>query len=169
MQMSATGGMEGSFKRTYSYIAPDGQWCLVTGFRIGALPTEWISQLQTSPTLIGYIEGAPSIPIDKFTSPSPRPSSSIRFVHAQRCSYTYSSRSETIHNIELSVSHGLGAKWQVNAGIGVETETLSGVVKGGRKVVTDISSSQVNINVHTSTTNFNMEIRIELSGTWSTD
>ncbi|KAL5591214.1 hypothetical protein FOVSG1_010103 [Fusarium oxysporum f. sp. vasinfectum] len=169
MQLSAKGGMEGSFKRAYSYISPGGHWCLVTGFRIGSLRTEWVSQLQTSPTLIGYIEGAPPIPVDSFTDPSHRPSTSISFINASRCTYTYSSRSETIHDIDLSASQGLGAKWSVSAGIGVETETSSGLIKGERKVVINVSKGQIENAVRTSTTNVNMETSLELTGTWRTD
>jgi hypothetical protein len=51
MQISATGGMEGSYKRVYSYIEKNGKWGLITGFKIGSLITEWISQVQTNPTL----------------------------------------------------------------------------------------------------------------------
>ncbi|RSL93128.1 hypothetical protein CEP52_013439 [Fusarium oligoseptatum] len=40
VQVSASGFVEGSFKRAYSYIEDNGKWCLVTGFRIGALKTE---------------------------------------------------------------------------------------------------------------------------------
>ena len=166
MQIAASGSMEGSFKRAYSYIDKDGQWSLVTGFRIGALITEWVSQVQTSPTLIGYIEGAPPIPAENYIDEHDRPSSAIRFQRAQRCSYSYASRQDSGVDFDLTVSKGVGAKWQVSAGMGVESEVTSGEVKGAHKVVADISGSSVNNEVSTATTNTNLEMRVELTGAW---
>ena len=167
MQIAASGSMEGSFKRAYSYIDKDGQWSLVTGFRIGALITEWVSQVQTSPTLIGYIEGAPPIPAENYTDEHDRPSSAIRFQNAQRCSYSYASRQDTGADVDLTVSTGLGAKWEVSAGMGVESQVTSGEVKGVHKRVIDISGSYVNNEVSTATTNTNLEMRVELTGAWN--
>ncbi|KAH8729939.1 hypothetical protein BGZ61DRAFT_530066 [Ilyonectria robusta] len=169
LQISASGDMEGSFKRAYSYIDDSGKWCLVTGFRIGALKTEWVGQVQTSPTLIGFIEGAPPLPVDTFVDPSSRPATSVHFRHTKRCTYTYSSRFEHISDFDLSVVRGSGAKFQVSAGLGVETETASGQIKGANKTVIDISAGLVNNEVRTSTTNVNMEMGMQLTGVWKED
>ncbi|KAH7161676.1 hypothetical protein EDB81DRAFT_944310 [Dactylonectria macrodidyma] len=169
VQISTSGAMEGSFKRAYSYIEANGGWCLVTGFRIGALKTEWVGQVQTSPTLIGFIEGAPPLPVDTFVEPNSRPTTSVRFRNTKRCTYTYSSRFEHISSIDLSIVQGAGAKWQVSAGMGVETEVGSGQVKLASKRVLDVSGSLVNNEVRTSTTNVNMEIGVQLTGVWKED
>lgn len=171
MQVSASGSMEGAFKRMYSYINAEYNWCLVTGFRIGALVTEWVSQVQTAPTLKGYIEGAPPIPVESFLQQSSEPASSVKFTKAQSCSYSYNSQSETVHNIELSHERGVGVKWEASAGMGVMTEVSEGEVKGAIKTGIDISNAQVNTSVSTATTNSDMEMSVELTGTWvpSTD
>ena len=167
MQIAASGSMEGSFKRAYSYVDKNGQWSLVTGFRIGALITEWVSQVQTSPTLIGYIEGAPPIPAENYNDEHDRPSSAIRFQNAQRCSYSYASRLDAGVDVDLTFSAGVGAKFEVSAGMGVETQIASGEVKAVKKVVADISGSFVNNEVSTATTNTNLEMRVELTGAWN--
>ncbi|USP79475.1 hypothetical protein yc1106_06749 [Curvularia clavata] len=103
--------LEGSLKRVYAFIDADsGKWVLVTGFKTGALITEWVSQVQTSPTLIGYIEGAPPIPAENFASSKDRPFSAIRFVNATKCSYSYSSRHEPGLNTNITSTRGAGAK-----------------------------------------------------------
>lgn len=70
-------------------------------------------------------------------------------------------------DVDLTVSKGVGAKWQVSAGMGVESEVTSGEVKGAYKVVADISGSRVNNEVSTAATNTNLEMRVELTGAWS--
>ncbi|KAM7219919.1 hypothetical protein V8F06_004774 [Rhypophila decipiens] len=169
VQISASGAMEGSYKRAYSYIEEDGKWCLVTGLRIGALKTEWVGQVQTSPTLIGFIEGAPPIPVDTFIEQSTRPSTSVHFKNTKRCTYQYGSRFEQSNDVDLSVVGGGGAKWQVEAGIGVSTEATSGHIKTAKKVVVDISAGMVKNWVETSTTNVNMEMGVQLTGVWNED
>ncbi|KAG8525628.1 uncharacterized protein KY384_009272 [Bacidia gigantensis] len=166
MQIGASGSMEGSYKRVYSYIDKQNHWNLVTGFRIGALVTEWVSQVQTSPTLIGYIEGAPPIAAENYVDGHDRPSSAIRFQNAQRCTYSYASRQDSGVDFDLTVNHGIGAKWQVSAGMGVESEVTSGEVKGAIKTVANVSGSYVNNEVATATTNTNLEMRVELTGAW---
>lgn len=166
VQVGVSGAMEGSFKRAYSYIEENGKWCLVTGFRIGALKTEWVGQVQTAPTLIGFIEGAPPLPVDTFIEPSSRPTTSINFRHNKRCTYTYSSRAEHVSDIDLSFVKGAGAKWQVSAGMGVETETTSGQIKVSKKIALDVSAGLVNNEVRASTTNVNMEMGVQLTGVW---
>lgn len=166
MQVSASGAMEGSFKRAYSYIEGDGRWCLVTGFRIGALKTEWVGQVQTSPTLIGFIEGAPPIPVDTFVEPDTAPTTSVHFRHSKSCIYTYGSGSEQISSQELSSATGVGAEFEVSAGLGVESEIASGTIKGSVKQAIDISNGCVNNEVRASTTNMNMEMGVQLTGLW---
>ncbi|KAJ4141752.1 hypothetical protein NW768_000969 [Fusarium equiseti] len=165
VEMTAKGSLEGSFKRAYSYIDKDDKWCLVTGFRIGALKTDWVSSIQTAPTLIGFIEGAPPIPAESFDDPDDHPATSVNFRQSKKCTYSYSSRFEHQSDITLSTTSGGGAKWQVSAGLGVETETTSGEIKATRKTALDVSAGLVNNQIRASTTNVNMEMGVRLLGT----
>ncbi|MFC0843838.1 LamG-like jellyroll fold domain-containing protein [Streptomyces noboritoensis] len=58
MQYTAKGEAFGVLKRAYGYLR-DGRWHLVTGYKVGDLVSEWVSQVQFDPQLVGYIEGAP--------------------------------------------------------------------------------------------------------------
>ncbi|KAF5620263.1 hypothetical protein F52700_11585 [Fusarium sp. NRRL 52700] len=166
LQADSSGSMGGSYKRAYSYIEDNGKWCLVTGFRVGVLKTEWVCNVQTDPTLIGFIEGAPPIPLENWVDQGTNPNTSVSWRYNKRSTYSYSSRFEHISNAELSLVQGLGAKWQVSAGIGVETETTSGLIKVSKKVALDVSAGLVNNEVRTSTTNMNAEMEVSLNGDW---
>ncbi|MGK7941795.1 MAG: LamG-like jellyroll fold domain-containing protein [Crocosphaera sp.] len=61
LQRDNQGNMGGVLKRCYSYLQ-NGQWQLVTGYKVGNLVTEWIGQAQFDPQVIGYVEGVPPVP-----------------------------------------------------------------------------------------------------------
>jgi hypothetical protein len=64
MPDGTTGGV---LKRCYSTITA-GQWHLTTGFKVGTLVSEWVAQVQTDPTLVGFVEGGPPIPKENYWS-----------------------------------------------------------------------------------------------------
>ncbi|MFI9783134.1 LamG-like jellyroll fold domain-containing protein [Kitasatospora sp. NPDC051984] len=66
MQYGSRGEAFGVLKRAYSYLQ-DGRWHLITGYKVGELVSEWVSQIQFDPQLIGYVEGAPPIPSENLT------------------------------------------------------------------------------------------------------
>ncbi|PWY97400.1 hypothetical protein BCV70DRAFT_67029 [Testicularia cyperi] len=167
VQISHTGELEGSYKRAYTFIDSQNRWKLVTGFKIGALTTEWVSQVQTAPTLIGYIEGAPPVPAENYTDPEEKPKSSVSFKHAQSCKYTYSASREAASDFELNTSRGIGAEWEVSAGLGVETNISEGSVVGTFSTALNTSNGQVNNAVSASTTNANLEMKVEITGSFT--
>ncbi|MQS38875.1 LamG domain-containing protein, partial [Streptomyces katsurahamanus] len=61
LQYGADGEARGVLKRAYAHIT-GGAWHLTTGYKVGDLISEWVSQVQFDPQLIGYIEGAPPVP-----------------------------------------------------------------------------------------------------------
>lgn len=67
VQVGADGSMSGAFKRCYATIS-SGRWHLTTSFKVGTLVTEWMSQIQTDPTLVGYVEGGPPVPAENYWS-----------------------------------------------------------------------------------------------------
>ncbi len=94
LQRDNQGNMGGVLKRCYSYLQ-NGQWCLVTGYKVGNLVTEWIGQAQFAPQVIGYIEGAPPIPSENLADGvvdilSITDISSIEFVESETVTYTLS-------------------------------------------------------------------------------
>ncbi|KAI8290115.1 hypothetical protein K4K60_006862 [Colletotrichum sp. SAR11_57] len=166
MEISASGTLEGSYKRAYAYIDEHGEWCLVTGFRIGALKTEWVSQVRTSPTLIGFIEGAPPVPADSFINKDKAPTSSVKFKQSTKCTYSYSARAEASTGEAVSSKVGGGIGWEVMTGMGVETKIGEGSIVDSGTVAVDVSAGMVNNEVHASTTNVNMEMGVQLTSIW---
>ncbi|BFZ65494.1 hypothetical protein YB2330_006667 [Saitoella coloradoensis] len=76
------------------------------------------------------------------------------------------SRFEHVSDIDLSIVTGGGAKFQVSAGMGVETETASGQIKVSKKKALSVSMGLLNNEVRASTTNVNMEMGVQLTGVW---
>eukprot|EP01012_Entosiphon_sulcatum_P042037 TRINITY_DN5596_c0_g2_i2.p1 TRINITY_DN5596_c0_g2~~TRINITY_DN5596_c0_g2_i2.p1 ORF type:complete len:3298 (+),score=520.94 TRINITY_DN5596_c0_g2_i2:1286-11179(+) len=66
LQNDGRGNLSGVMKRCYSYTQA-GEWFLVTGYKVGAVITEWVGQAQFAPQLIGYIEGPPPVPSENLT------------------------------------------------------------------------------------------------------
>ncbi len=67
MQYRPDGSAAGVMKRAYSYLNDSGRWLLVTGYKVGDLVSEWVSQVQYDPQLVGYLEGAPPVPSENLT------------------------------------------------------------------------------------------------------
>ncbi|WP_310619811.1 LamG-like jellyroll fold domain-containing protein [Flexibacterium corallicola] len=72
LQRDSSGNLFSVMKRAYmaptSGFEPNGL-LTVSGFKVGDLDTVHVGQVQTRPSLIGFIEGAPPIPSENQTSP----------------------------------------------------------------------------------------------------
>ena len=120
MQTDAAGQLFGVLKRCYSVVRSDGSWELITGFKVGDLATEWVSQVQFDPQLKGYIEGAPPVPrenlgqravpgigdIDDYNE-----ASWVRFQQADT----------TNHTCSVDVDRGFDQQWDMAAGAVLRT------------------------------------------------
>ena len=68
LETSARRVLSGTMKRCYAFI-DNGTLNLVTSFAVGELDVQFVGQVQTEPTLVGYIEGAPPVPSENLTAP----------------------------------------------------------------------------------------------------
>ncbi|NEO36831.1 MAG: hypothetical protein F6J90_11140 [Moorea sp. SIOASIH] len=101
MQYDSQQNLTGVFKRCYTYIK-DGKWRLITGYKVGNLITEWVSQVQFDPQIIGYIEGAPPIPSENMTvgpvslgdTDTYKQASTVELIEAEDVNYNFSSSKE---------------------------------------------------------------------------
>ncbi|GGZ36378.1 hypothetical protein GCM10010387_33050 [Streptomyces inusitatus] len=93
MQFAADGTATGVMKRAYSYLTEQGRWRLVTGYKVGDLVSEWVSQVQYDPQLVGYVEGAPPVPSENLTGQGNdyRGASSVEFTTADAVTESLSS------------------------------------------------------------------------------
>ncbi|KAK5069162.1 hypothetical protein LTR64_008686 [Lithohypha guttulata] len=167
MSTDANSSLEGSYKRAYSYIDTNNRWRLDTGFKIGAVSVQWVSQVQTSPTLIGYIEGAPPLPLENYIDEKHAPTSSIKFSNSSSVQYSYGLRKETATDFSMNMTSGIGGKWDVSAGVGVQTEVSSGRIKAGPKTSLDISNAEFKNNFVTMKKHTNLDMKMEVFGPWN--
>ncbi|WP_329109083.1 LamG domain-containing protein [Micromonospora sp. NBC_01699] len=109
-------GVQGVMKRCYAY-QQDGNWYLVTGYKVGNLVSTWVGQAQFDPQLVGYIEGAPPVPSENLVK---RPgtddyvdAATVSFVQAEEVTNTLSSSRET----SMDVSAKMKFSWEVSADV----------------------------------------------------
>ncbi|BAY67087.1 hypothetical protein NIES22_72310 (plasmid) [Calothrix brevissima NIES-22] len=137
LQYDSAGNLIGIFKRCYSFLK-DGQWQLVTGFKVGDLITEWIGQMQTAPQLIGYIEGAPPVPSENLAATGYvlgefsdyTGASSVELTKAQSTTYTYSASKDQGFDmsVDLKVGPVLGLELESGIGLAIETVDVENVI-----------------------------------------
>ncbi|MBW4482225.1 MAG: LamG domain-containing protein [Tildeniella torsiva UHER 1998/13D] len=129
LQTDVDGNLFGIYKRCYGLIK-DGQWELVTGFKVGELVTEWVGQVQFDPQLIGFIEGAPPVPGENLTSRGAvlgefanyNGASSVELKQASKTDLTFSADKESGFDSSFDLTAGLLTQANVEAGIGLVTE-----------------------------------------------
>ena len=128
LQFDATGNLIGSFKRCYSLIK-NGEWHLITGFKVGDLSTEWVGQVQFAPQLLGYIEGAPPVPSENLTATGYvlgefaeyTGATSVELSKAERVHFSYAASKD--HGVDLAVEFKLGAILGAKADVGLPYQT----------------------------------------------
>jgi large repetitive protein len=113
-------------KRLYMYV-DTGAVTLETGFKLGDLNLIYIGQIQTSPKLIGYIEGAPPVPSENQTRPlynDPHfndyrfyaTTSKVTLKQEEETVRSYSSTKRTGFDLSAELKAGFWAKQEVKAG-----------------------------------------------------
>ncbi|NES07150.1 MAG: LamG domain-containing protein [Okeania sp. SIO2F4] len=144
MQYDSQQNLTGVFKRCYTYIK-DGKWQLITGYQVGNLITEWISQVQFDPQIIGYIEGAPPIPSENMTvgpislgeTDTYKQASTVELIETEDVNYNFSS----------SKKNGFDSSFEASMSAGVELDLrtllapLGFVVSFKAQVAFNVSSS----------------------------
>lgn len=162
----------GSFKRAYASISADGtSLILTTGFRIGATIMEFVSQIQTAPSLEGYIEGPPPVPAENYYDKVLReahPVSSTRLIESRKTTLTYNSRTEGGWNTQAMFDAALGVAWDTRVSVfGLENTMTRGHFKWHVKGNIDVSGSQISNESVSKSTVDTTEVRAETSGQWT--
>lgn len=102
VQKNDDGTLNGILKRCYSFIDTEGTWNRMTGYKVGNLISQWFSQAQFAPQVIGYLEGPPPVPAENFPADEGTGAlkfNSIKFNQAEEVSYNYSTSKEAGWNI----------------------------------------------------------------------
>ncbi|MFJ6662192.1 LamG-like jellyroll fold domain-containing protein [Streptomyces sp. NPDC091377] len=171
LQYTPDGQAQGVLKRAYAHIT-DGVWHLTTGYKIGDLITEWVSQVQYAPQLIGYIEGAPPVPSENLTGKSdPAGASSVALKEADKTTSVLGSAANSRVDMSFKASAKAHAKWgamSVTAplGLGVSNPIFTVELKGGVTNATDFSNTWTKDTTLTQTTTTDRNTSATLTGYW---
>ncbi|VXD10616.1 hypothetical protein, Concanavalin A-like lectin/glucanases superfamily motives [Planktothrix serta PCC 8927] len=130
-QYNSDNELIGVMKRCYSYIK-DGEWQLITGFKIGNIITEWIGQAQYDPQIVGFIEGAPPVPSENCTMDAQDDyagGSLVEIVEADNVQYTLSASKEGT----------LDAAFKMAASVGGGTGTYTVIAPFGGGIAQEVT------------------------------
>ncbi len=131
-QRDAYGTLFSVMKRCY-VSETQGRVNLVTGYKVGDLDTIYAGQVQTQPSLIGYIEGAPPIPSENETAPywsevtcinTYAGNCSIKLIQADNTVLSYSGSQNSGDSTTISGKVGayISTGSSASFGVGAETE-----------------------------------------------
>ncbi|MFF3556193.1 LamG-like jellyroll fold domain-containing protein [Streptomyces tsukubensis] len=171
LQYTPDGQAQGVLKRTYAHIT-DNVWHLITGYKVGDLTTEWVSQVQFDPQLIGYIEGAPPVPSENLTGKSDTAgASSVTFKEADKVTSVLGSAGTKRVDMSFKASAKINAKWGAQAvtaplGLGVSNPILSIELKGAITNTTDFANTWTNETTVSQATTVDRNTTASLTGYW---
>ncbi|WP_036487471.1 LamG-like jellyroll fold domain-containing protein [Myxosarcina sp. GI1] len=173
IQTAKDGSVRGVHKRCYSFLKGD-IWYLMTGYKVGNLITEWISQVQFDPQIKGYIEGAPPVPSENLTEDAIDDGdgvTSVEFVEAESVTSTISTSKESGFNSSFDASLKASVEQELEtviapfgAGISIKLGKVGASLGASTSLETELnwSSSQEQSN----TTNVSKMTTVSLSGSW---
>ncbi|MDT0447494.1 LamG-like jellyroll fold domain-containing protein [Streptomyces hesseae] len=177
MQYTAKGEAFGVLKRAYGYLR-DGRWHLVTGYKVGDLISEWVSQVQFDPQLIGYVEGAPPVPSENLTPNTIDPDratydsvASVELTEAEEVVHSLSSAKE--RSVDAAFGFALSNEvdvdmWMITAplGFGVAKSMASAKVSAGVRGSLEFSNSWAEETSVSQGVNTARSMKVELAGSW---
>ncbi|MEX2980369.1 LamG-like jellyroll fold domain-containing protein [Streptomyces sp. C36] len=177
MQYTAKGEAFGVLKRAYGYLR-DGRWHLVTGYKVGDLVSEWVSQVQFDPQLVGYVEGAPPVPSENLTPNTIDPDSatydgvaSVEFKEAEEIVHSLSSAKE--RSVDAAFDFALSNEvdvdmWMIAAplGFGVAKSVAKAKVSVGVRGSLEFSNSWADETAVSQGENTARAMKVDLSGSW---
>lgn len=128
-QYDAYGKLFSVIKRCYIYSNQSNVLEQLTGFKIGDLQQVYIGQVQSEPTVLGFIEGAPPVPSENLTRPfyeDPISSyleysgiSSVSLTQDKNMTVKYSADREDGRQIAFGIKGGLEFESTANQVIGI--------------------------------------------------
>ncbi|MFI9201143.1 LamG-like jellyroll fold domain-containing protein [Streptomyces sp. NPDC053048] len=177
MQYTVKGEAFGVLKRAYGYLR-DGRWHLVTGYKVGDLISQWVSQVQFDPQLIGYVEGAPPVPSENLTPNTIDPDratydgiASVEFREAEEVVHSLSSAKE--RSVDAAFDFALSNEvdvdmWMIAAplGFGVAKSMAKAKVSVGVRGSLEFSNSWADETSVSQGENTSRAMKVDLSGSW---
>ncbi|MFJ4770856.1 LamG-like jellyroll fold domain-containing protein [Streptomyces uncialis] len=171
LQYTPDGQAQGVLKRAYAHIS-DGSWTLTTGYKVGDLTSEWVSQVQFDPQLIGYIEGAPPVPSENLTGKAAFAGiAAVTFKEADKITSVLGSARNRNVAMSFKMSAEMNAKFGASTvtaplGLGVSNPILTVDIKGKVANTTDFSNTWTNETTLSQATTVDRNTTAELTGYW---
>ncbi|ANZ13604.1 LamG domain-containing protein [Streptomyces noursei] len=177
MQYTAKGEAFGVLKRAYGFLR-DGRWHLVTGYKVGDLVSEWVSQVQFDPQLTGYVEGAPPLPSENLTANTVDPdratydgTSWVELTQAEEVVHSLSSAKE--RSVDAAFGFALSNEidvdmWMITAplGFGVAKSMAKAKVSVGVRGSLEFSNSWAEETAVSQGETTTRATKVELAGSW---
>lgn len=182
LQLGPAKELRGVMKRAYTFT-DQGDWCLVTGFKVGELITQYLGQVQFAPQVVGYVEGTPPLPGENMTAGQITEDSTgwqyianyatVKLEESAKVTYTVSGSSErkVTASLDLEVKKELGNNEQelilAPLGVGYSVEitqstpaslTFKGHVDGSRTWTNEAS--------YAASINRSRSLEVSLGGSW---
>ena len=128
IQRDEDGELFGVMKRAYLYTE-DGEIQSSLGFSVGKLQRAYLGQMQTAPTLVGYVEGPPPLPSENLTRPYYRNPIGGPYLRYDGSSSIGLTETESV-DVSLSGSRALGAQQHFGLKAGFKHSWELGTQKG---------------------------------------
>ncbi|MFZ2450024.1 MAG: LamG-like jellyroll fold domain-containing protein [Methylovulum miyakonense] len=139
------GALASTLRRGYYFV--DGFLNITPGFRVGDLRMIYLGQVQTAPTLVGFIEGAPPVPSENLTNPWTGTytsfyygTSSVTLTEAESTAVSFSVGRDAGQSMNFSGSFGLALGMGIGTSFGIIEEASFDAVRA------DLSISAVGNN-----------------------
>ena len=170
----------GVLLRGYAFTGPSlshsGTIDLSSEFAAGSLQFVYVGQVQTNPTLLGYIEGAPPVPSENLTRPfwnSPSfpyalyfDTTTVALTEADDKTVSFSSSKNDSVAIDILFSLGYNVDQQGDAGIGISTSFTKEAGQLGAKYKTSLVFGETDAETVASTWTTTTTDRLGLRGDW---
>jgi hypothetical protein len=169
--VDATGALSGLMSRAYGAVH-GGKLNLVKDYGVGELLPVYVGQVQTKPTLIGYIEGAPPLPSENLTVESPitpdkyKAASTVALTESDDIAYAYTASREggTTYSNEIKAGGRLVISESV--GIGVESLLFGSEFEAGYRQSVDTNTAWSNDAALSTESREATEKTVEVFGEW---
>ncbi|WP_019864259.1 LamG-like jellyroll fold domain-containing protein [Methylovulum miyakonense] len=132
----ADGTLVSTLQRGYYFV--DGFLNITPGFRVGDLRMIYLGQVQTAPTLVGFIEGAPPVPSENLTNPWNGTytsfyygTSSVTLTEAESTAVSFSVGRDAGQSMDISGSLGFSVDVNASASIGFIAEVSGTIAEAG--------------------------------------
>ena len=171
LQTTSAGDLVGVLKRACGWVR-GAAFNLATGYRVGDLDVQYVGQVQTRPTLIGYLEGAPPLPSENLTVESPTTpynylaSSTVEMLDTGETALVYTASRDNGFDMSVDAKLGFSAKQEISAGFIVSSLLFGFISKLGVHATFEhslgwLSEASVQLGTQRSTSK-----KVEAFGAW---